>query len=141
MSSATTQEIRQTEPPLWSIALAMLVILVAPIVLYSWAPAGPLRKGDTIFADGEQRVIKAAGGPSYALKDDCLLDPGTPLIVIQHPTDRPDEMILAEVQGNSSAQWPFCPARTDVLLAPHQTVQKPAVFRGLPEGLTTLFGR
>lgn len=101
----------------------------------------PPSPSDTIFADGEQRVSKAARGPSYALEDSCLLDPGTPLIVTQHPTDRPDEMILAEVQGNSSAQWPFCPAHAEVLLAPHQTIQKPAVFRGLPEGLTTLFGR
>jgi hypothetical protein len=135
---AVAQHLRQTEPPLWSIALAMLVILIAPIIVYSWAPTGPLREGDTIFAEGEQRVTKTTGGSSY--EDSCLLDPGTPLIVIQHPIERPDERILADVQGNSSLEWPFCPAGTEVLIAAGQTVQKPALIRGVIERLTTLFG-
>jgi hypothetical protein len=117
----------------------MLFILVTPIALYSWAPTGPLREGDTIFADGEQRVANAARGSFYGPEDSCLLDPGTPLIVKQYLTDRPDQMILAEVQGNP-AQWPFCRVRAEVLLTPRQTVQKPPLFRGLLGGLATWLG-
>jgi hypothetical protein len=40
----------RSDPPLWSMGLAVLVILAAPLILYSLAPSGPLRTGDTIFS-------------------------------------------------------------------------------------------
>jgi hypothetical protein len=71
-------------------------------------------------------VAKATGGLSYAAEDSCLLHPGTPLIVIEHPVD---ERILADMQGNSSVQWPLCPAGIMVSLSPTKIIQKPAVIR------------
>jgi hypothetical protein len=44
------------EPPLWSIALAAAVIVLTPVLLYSIAPDGPIREGDTVFSSGAHKV-------------------------------------------------------------------------------------
>jgi hypothetical protein len=141
MSVASTQDdASRTEPPLWSIGLAVLIILAAPLVLYSLAPPGPLREGDTVFSEGQQRVLIAVGvgSASFQQEDSCLLDPGSPLIIIRTPTDRPDGMILAQVQGHSPIEWPFCRPPTEVLLATHQTFQKPDILKGIKEAVAAL---
>ncbi len=109
----------------------MLLILIAPLVLYSLAPPGPLREGDTVFSDGEQRVTMVGAGEASSLEPlrRCLLDPGSPLIVIETPIDRQDGLLLAQVQGNPSRESPFCQPHARVLLNLHQTFQKPDVFR------------
>jgi hypothetical protein len=133
----------RSEPPLWSIGLAVVVILMAPVVLYSLAPTGPLREGDTVFSDGEQRVRLSETGPGFWSRSDdsCLLDPGHPLIIVQPPTETPDGTILAQVQGTPSIEWPFCPSHAEVLLNPRQIYQKPALLSGVRDTLTSVLGQ
>ena len=144
MSEPSTQEnVGHGEPPLWSIGFAVIVILGAPLVLYSLAPTGPLREGDTVFSDGQQRaeVTRPAARLPFQPNDTCLLDPNNPLIVIRVPNDQPDSSIVAQVQGNPAGEWPFCPAHAEVLLKPNQVFQKPAVFNGVKEMLGRLSSR
>ena len=132
-----------SEPPLWSIGLAMAVILGAPLVLYSLAPPGPIREGDTVFSEGEQRVRISTSVDGVLPKPDdtCLLDPNSPLIVTQIASDQSDETITAEVQGNPSGEWPFCPLHAEVQFRVHQVFQKPATLSAVREVLVRWFGR
>ena len=140
---STHDEIMPTEPPLWSIGLAVVVILGAPLVLYSLAPTGPLREGDTVFSDGQQRarVTSPAAGLPLQPSDTCLLDPNHPLIVVHVPNEQPDSSIVAQVQGSPAGEWPFCPSHTEVLLRANQIFQKPAVFSGVKEMMARLSSR
>ena len=141
--SLKTRDQQHTEPPLWSMAAAVLVILGAPLVLYSFAPTGPIREGDTVFSEGEQHVqIRQAATDQLDKKDStCLLDPNSPLIVLHASTDQADASIIAHVQGNPADEWPFCPVHAEVILKTHQIFQKPAVFRTVREILVGWFSR
>jgi len=134
---------KNSEPPLWSIGIAALIILLAPLVLYSLAPTGPLRDGDTVFSDGQQqvRISKPSSTRPELTDDTCLLDPNSPLIVIRPPTDEAEDSIIAQVQGNPANEWPFCPVHAEVVLKTHQVFQKPAVLGTVRELLTGVFGR
>jgi hypothetical protein len=144
MSEPSAQDdISYAEPPLWSIGLAVIVILGAPLVLYSLAPTGPLREGDTVFSDGQQRaeITRPLAGLPLQPRDTCLLDPNNPLIVIRVPNDQPDRSIVAQVQGSPAGEWPFCPPHAEVLLKANQIFQKPAVFSDVKEMLARLSSR
>jgi hypothetical protein len=131
-----------TEPPLWSIGIAVVIILLAPLVLYSFAPTGPIRDGDTVFSEGQQHVQIRRTATGHEVKDNtCLLDPSSPLIVIHTLTTDPDGSIIAQVQGNAAGEWPFCPVHTEVILRAHQVFQKPAVFGTVREILAGFFSR
>ena len=138
-----TEDTGHSEPPLWSIGLAMAVILGAPLVLYSLAPPGPIREGDTVFSEGEQRVLLSSSVSSTLPKpnDTCLLDPNSPLIVTHVLSDQSDGTMTAEVQGNPSGEWPFCPLHAEVRFRVHQVFQKPAMFGAVREMLVRWFGR
>ncbi len=125
-----SNEPSHTEPPLWSIGLAVAVILGAPLVLSSLAPTGPLREGDTAFSDGQQRVhlTTPTTEPRLQPGDTCLLDPNSPLIVVHAPDGQPDGSIIGLVQGNPATEWPFCPLHAEVLMKAHQLFQKPALL-------------
>ena len=56
MNRPTTLPRQGTEPPLWSIAAAAAVIILTPMVLFSLAPEGPIREGDTVFSTGAHKV-------------------------------------------------------------------------------------
>jgi hypothetical protein len=140
--SRDTYDQSPTEPPLWSIGIAMLLILLAPIILYSFAPTGPVREGDTVFADGQQHVLLSnpvLPRPTQA-DETCLLDPNSPLIVLQIHNGQTDGSFLAEVQGSPAAEWPFCPVHAAVLLKTHQIFQKPAALGVVRDILTKWFG-
>lgn len=140
MSSISSQT--HAEPPLWSIAIAVIIILGTPLVLYSLAPPGPIRQGDTVFSQGEQRVEirQPATGPSDKA-DTCLLDPNSPLIVVHSPDTDTDGSITAQVQGNPVNEWPFCPLHAEVMMKTGQVFQKPAVFGAVREILIGWFSR
>ncbi|MDF0664914.1 MAG: hypothetical protein P0119_02435 [Nitrospira sp.] len=142
MSSIPDQTSR-SEPPLWSITIAVIIILGAPLVLYSLAPTGPIREGDTVFSEGEQHVQirHAATEQSGKADDTCSLDPNSPLIVLHSPIDQAEGSIIAQVQGNPDEAWPFCPVHAEVLLKSHQIFQKPAVFGAVRDRLTSWFSR
>lgn len=133
----------QTEPPLWSIGIVAAIILTAPLLLYSLAPTGPLREGDTVFSAGQQRVqIESTTADKLnGTGDTCLLDPDNPLILIHAPHGDIDHSIIAEVQGNPANEWPFCPVHTEVHVKSHQIFQKPAIFNSARKLLAGLFNR
>ncbi|MBX3331006.1 MAG: hypothetical protein KF722_11425 [Nitrospira sp.] len=131
-----------TDPPLWSIGIAVIIILLAPLVLYSLAPTGPIREGDTVFSEGQQHVrIHHTATGKEAKDNTCLLDPNSPLIVVRSLADPPDSSLIAHVQGNPSGEWPFCQVHAEVVLKTHQVFQKPAVFGMVRESLIGLFRR
>lgn len=140
---SSSREPGHAEPPLWSIGLAVAVILGAPLVLYSLAPTGPLREGDTAFSDGQQRVhlTTPTTEPRLQPGDTCLLDPNGPLIVVHVPDDQPDGSITALVQGNPATEWPFCPLHAEVLMKAHQLFQKPALLTEIRRMLVGLLSR
>ncbi|MFY4729582.1 hypothetical protein [Nitrospira sp. BLG_2] len=132
----------RAEPPLWSIAAAVIIILVAPLVLYSLAPTGHIRDGDTVSSNGQQQVqIRDSATSEGAQDNTCLLDPNSPLIVVRSPNTDTDGSILAQVQGNPSGEWPFCPVHAEVIVQTRQVFQTPAAFGTLREILVGLFPR
>jgi len=142
-TTSPPDKVKDAEPPLWSIGLAVVIILVAPLVLYSMAPTAPIREGDTVFSEGEQQVgIRHATTDQSGKADNtCLLDPNSPLIVLHTLTDQADASIIAHVQGSPADEWPFCPVHTEVVLKAHQVFQKPAVFGTVREILVGWFSR
>ncbi|WHZ23480.1 MAG: hypothetical protein OJF47_002592 [Nitrospira sp.] len=132
---------RNAEPPLWSITLAAAVIVLTPMVLYSIAPDGPIREGDTVFSNGSHKVplfqpdrYQQAGYDST-----CLLDPKDPLIVTHSPAEGSDDMIIAQVQGKSRIEWPFCPPQAELLVKRHHVTQQPSLLQDLKDGVQRLF--
>jgi hypothetical protein len=123
--------------------LAVLVILTAPLILYSLAPSGPLRTGDTIFSQGQQQVRivvpRTTVGPQA--RDTCLLDPNTPLIILELRDEREEGEILATVQGNPASEWPFCPPHTQVRVNTHQIFQKPDPLDAPKQWLSWIAGK
>ncbi len=121
----------------------MVIILLAPLVLYSLAPTGPIREGDTVFSEGEQRVRLSTSvtGTPLEPNDTCLLDPNSPMIVTHVPSNQSDETIRAQVQGNPSSEWPFCPLHAEVQFKGHQVFQKPAMLSAVRAMLVRWFGR
>ena len=131
------------DPPLWSMGLAVLVILAAPLILYSLAPSGPLRTGDTIFSQGQQQVRVVVPGTTVGpqARETCLLDPNTPLIILELRDEREEGEILATVQGNPVSEWPFCPPHTRVRVNTHQIFQKPDPLDAPKRGLSWIVGK
>lgn len=115
----------------------MGIIIVAPIALYSLAPTGPLREGDTIFSQGEQRAQIAKSSTDPSLENTCLLDPGTPLVIIQRAADRVEGDILGQVQGKSTVEWPFCPPHAEVRLRESQISQTPDFITGVKRTISS----
>jgi len=117
-------------------------MLIVPIVLYSIAPAGPIRQGDTVFTDGSMKVPFARPLLYDTAKFDgtCLLDSQDPLMVLQRPTDRQDGLILAKVQGKTTVEWPFCPPQAEVLLAEYQIMQKTDFVAAVVERIKSWWG-
>lgn len=142
-ATSTRGESDRSEPPLWSIGIAIIIILLTPLVLYSLAPTGPLREGDTAFSNGQQRVhlTTPTAEPRLQPGDTCLLDPNSPLIIVHTPNGQPDSSIIALVQGNPATEWPFCPLHAEVLMKAHQLFQKPALLTEIQTVLAGLWGR
>lgn len=141
--SLPSDDTSHTAPSWWPIGLTVLATLMVPLTLYSLAPSGPLRKGDTIFSDGQQHAILPMPQPSPTAARDttCLLDPQAPLIIVQRPSDRQDGAILALVQGSPATEWPFCHPQTEVVLKLHQIVQKTEPLEEIRKRLAGLIGR
>src|SRR6185503_19394879 len=102
-TASTNDQNNRAEPPLWSIGIAVVIILLAPLVLYSWSPTGPIREGDTVFSEGQQHVqiLHTAAGRE-AMDNTFLLDPNSPLIVVHSLNPDTNGSVIAYVQGNSA---------------------------------------
>lgn len=143
MNRPATLPRQGTEPPLWSIAAAAAVIILTPMVLFSLAPEGPIREGDTVFSTGAHKVAlyrpeqhRQAGYDST-----CLLDPKDPMIVLHASAEESDEDLLAQVQGKSAIEWPFCPPQAELLIKRYQVTQQPSVLQDLRDGMFRLLKR
>ena len=140
-STSDTEQRSPVEPPLWSIGLAAAVIVVAPMVMYSLAPAGPIREGDTVFSNGSHKV-HLSDPNRYQDKgyvDTCLLDPKDPLIITHGPVDETEGLMAAQVQGKSRIEWPFCPPQAEILIRPHQFLQKPPLLQDIKDSIIRVF--
>jgi len=71
----------------------------------------------------------------------CLLDPNTPLIILELHDEQRRGDILATVQGNPVPEWPFCPTHTQVLVNIHQIFQKPDPWEVPKQGLLWIVGK
>jgi hypothetical protein len=115
----------------------VIVILTVPAIIYSIAPAGPIREGDVIYANGRHEVWlhspQAYRDAGYGAT--CFLERRDALLVVQKPSDRSDGLLLSTLQGRSRAEPPFCPPHSHVLVRTHQIVQKGSMW----ENLKTLF--
>ncbi|HVG01248.1 MAG TPA: hypothetical protein VM842_00075 [Nitrospira sp.] len=131
------------EPPLWSIALAAAVIILIPMMLYSIAPDGPIREGDTVFSNGSHKVplFQPDRYRQIGYESTCLLDPKDPLIVTHSPAERPDDEIIAQVQGKNTIEWPFCPPQAELLLNRRHIIQRPNILQDLVDGFRRIFVR
>jgi len=129
------------EPPLWSIAIAAAVIILTPLALYTIAPDGPIREGDTVFSNGSHKVqlFQPDRYRNVGYESTCLLDPNDPLIVTHPPTEGPDDEIIAQVQGKNSVEWPFCPPHAELLVNRRHITQRPKILQDLAAGLRRLF--
>lgn len=141
MNRATQSSRQGAEPPLWSIAAAAAVILLTPMLLFSLAPDGPIRDGDTVFSTGAHKVplYKPDQHRQAGYASTCLLDPKDPMIVLHTPTEGSDEEdIIAQVQGKNTIEWPFCPPQAELLVKPHQVTQQPSLIKDLRDSLMRL---
>lgn len=112
-------------------------------MLYSLAPIGPLREGDTVFSNGEQRVRISKPTDATIIgqtAETCILDPDNPLIIVHLSEAEAGDSFIAQVQGNPSNEWPFCPALIEVVVKPFQIFQKPGLFSGIQSLLIRWFG-
>ena len=91
------------EPPLWSIALAAAVIVFTPMVLYSIAPDGPIREGDTVFSNGAHKVplFQPDRYRPTGFDSTCLLDPKDPLIVTHSQAEGPEDDLSPRCKGRA----------------------------------------
>jgi hypothetical protein len=132
---------RHAEPPLWSIGLAAAVIIVAPIVMYNLAPAGPIREGDTVFSNGSHKVRLSEPDryKEIGYADTCLIDPSDPLIITRGPASESDDTMGAQIQGKSKVEWPFCPPQAEIHIKLYQLVQKPNILQDFKDSVLRVF--
>ncbi len=138
MNRGTPSSRPAAEPPLWSIAAAAAVILLTPMLLFTLAPDGPIRDGDTVFSTGAHKVplFKPDQYRQAGYDSTCLLDPKDPMIVLHAPAEGSNEEdIIAQVQGKNTIEWPFCPPQAELLVKPHQVTQQPSVIKDLRDGM------
>lgn len=143
MNRPNTRPRQGAEPPLWSIAAAAALIMLTPMVLFSLAPEGPIREGDTVFSTGAHKVsLNRPDQHRHAGYDStCLLDPKDPMIVLQTPGEGSEEDFLAQVQGKSAIEWPFCPPQAELRIKRYQVTQQPSLLQDLRDGLFRLLKR
>ncbi len=115
-----------------------MILLTA--ILYAVSPVGPIREGDVVFADGKQRVYLADPAHYHAAgyQTHCYLEPREELVVLQRPMDRQDGAVKARFEGKTTLEVPFCPPQAEVLVKPHQIVQKVGLWEGWKDRLAAL---
>ncbi len=130
-------------PPLWSIGLAAMIMLIVPFILYTIAPEGPLREGDTVFSTGRHRVpfVSALPYQGAGYERTCVIELRDPLVVVQRPSDLREGALRVRIQGRTKLEFPFCPPDTHVIVKPQQIFQKPNLLSDLKDSLADLFTR
>ncbi|MGH7232323.1 MAG: hypothetical protein ACREJU_13340 [Nitrospiraceae bacterium] len=142
-STPKRRDTGESWPPLWSIGLAVAVMLIIPVILYSMAPSGPIREGDTVFANARHAVELVDWGryEQAGYEQSCVLEHRDPLIIVRRPSDRPGSALVAEVQGKIQIEFPFCPPHAKVIVKPHHITQKPSILSDIKDNLARLLTR
>ena len=105
--------------PLLKVFLTVSLLLLLPALMYSFSPEGPVKEGDTVFSNGKYHVPFAHHDRQpERQKKNCVLEPGTPLIVIERPIDQSKGSFSARVQGTTQSQYPFCPPQAEIRISP-----------------------
>jgi hypothetical protein len=131
----------QSWPPLWSIGLAMALMLIIPALLYSMAPEGPIREGSTVFGSGRHKVILAhpTDYQHAGYESTCVLEFRDPLLVISRPVEGHAGPFRAQIQGKTKLEFPFCPPQAEVIVKPSHVFQKSNLLTDLKDSLQQLF--
>ena len=124
--------------PLISIGLAIGVVLLVPVFLYSVGPEGPIRVGDVVFSTDRHRVPFLH--PLGQGRDTCIVESRVRLVV-QKTDVLPHNTMIAEVIGVENAGLPFCPPRTPVRLHNGQVTLKADLAGRLGDALSQMFSR
>ena len=128
-----------SKTPLISIGVAMVVVLLVPVVLYSVGPEGPLKVGDVVFATDRHRVKFADPTipRTQGYQDFCILESRVQLVV-QKMEAMSGSSMVAEPIGVETSEVPYCPPRTAVFLQPYQVTLKADLWGGLRDTLSSL---
>ena len=140
-SWAKNKDTVQSWPPLWSIGLAMAVMLIIPAILYSMAPEGSIREGSTVFGSGRHTVILAhpTNYQHAGYEATCVLEFRDPLLVISRPAGSHIGPFRAQVQGKTKLEFPFCPPQAEVILKPFHVFQKSDLMTDVKDSVKRLF--
>ena len=139
--SAENDETGRSWPPLWSIGVSIAAMLIVPALLYSMAPAGPIREGDTVFGSG-RHVVVLAHPTDYqraGYDNTCVLEFRDPLLVISRPAESSAGPFRAQIQGKTKVEFPFCPPQAEVILKSYQVFQKPELLTDIKDSLRRMF--
>jgi hypothetical protein len=125
--------------PLISISVAIVVVLLLPVVLYSVGPEGPLKVGDVVFATDRHRgkFVDPTIPRTQGYRDFCILELRVQLVV-QKMEAMSGSSMVAEPIGAEKIDVPYCPPRTSVLLQPYQVALRVDLWGGLRDSLSNL---
>ena len=125
--------------PLIPIGLAMIVVLMVPVFLYSIGPEGPMKVGDVVFTTDRHRVkfLDSNIPQIQGYQDFCILESRVQLVV-QAIDAMSGSSMVAEPIGVEEIDVPYCPPRTSVLLQPNQVTLKADIWGGLRDTLLNL---
>ncbi len=124
--------------PLLSIGVAIFVVLLVPVVLYSVGPEGPIRVGDVVFSTDRHRVPFLH--PLGQGRETCIVEARVRLVV-QNVDVIPHNTLIAEVIGVKDSGSPFCPPRTPVHMYLGQVTLKADLAGRLGDALSQMFGQ
>ena len=116
-------------------------MLIIPAMLYSMAPTGPIREGDTVFGSGRHMVVLAhpTDYQRAGYENTCVLEFRDPLLVISRPAGSSTGPFRAQIQGKTKLEFPFCPPQAEVILKPYHVSQKPNLLTDLKNSLIRIF--
>ena len=128
-----------SKTPLISIGVAIVVVLLVPVLIYSVGPEGPLKVGDVVFATDRHRVkfVDATLSKTQGYQDFCILESRVQLVV-QNIGAMPGRLMVAEPIGVGRSEVPYCPPRTSVILQPYQATLKADLWGGLRDTVSNL---
>lgn len=139
-SSSEDENSTSSRTPLISIGLAILVVLMVPVFLYSIGPEGPIRVGDVVFTRDRHRVpiLDSEADGTGSPVSTCVLERRVQLVV-QTIGISPDGSMIAEPIAIEQSEPPFCLPRKPVLVHPHQVTLKADVWGSLRDSIAHFF--
>ena len=119
--------------------VAIVVVLLVPIILYSIGPEGPFKVGDVVFATDRHRVkfVDPTILTGYGYQDFCILESRVQLVV-QEVSATSGGAMIAEPIGVGNINLPYCPPRTSIFLSPYQATLKADLWGGLRDTVSQM---